>query len=62
MIMAIQKLIKEIVKKNNKKISKKAIKKINKILEKELELLILKSSRNADFSGRVIINESDVTE
>ena len=60
--MAIQKLIKEFANKNKKKISKKAIKKINNILEKKLELVISKSSRNADFSGRIIINESDVSE
>lgn len=58
----IQKLIKESTKKNKKKISKKAIKKINEILWKELEVIILKSSRNADFSGRIVINESDVSE
>lgn len=60
--MAIQKLIKEFAKKNKKKISKKAIKKINNILEKKLELIILKSSRNADFSGRIVINELDIAE
>jgi histone H3/H4 len=58
--MAIQKLIKELAKKRKKKISKKAIKKINDILENELETIILKSSRNADFSGRRIINELDI--
>lgn len=60
--MTIQKLIKELVKKKKKKISKKAIRKINEILEEKLEVIILKSSRNADFSGRVIIGESDVVE
>jgi len=60
--MAIQKLIKEFAKKNNKKISKKAIQKINKILEQKLWLIALKSSRNADLSGRIIINEFDVSE
>lgn len=58
--MAIQKLIKELTKKNKKKISKKAIKKINKILEEKLKVIILKSSRNADFSGRIVINEIDI--
>jgi len=60
--MAIQKLIKEFANKNKKKISKKAIKKINNILEKKLELIISKSSRNADLSGRIVINEFDVNE
>ncbi|MEK6912674.1 MAG: hypothetical protein AABX26_01820 [Nanoarchaeota archaeon] len=60
--MAIQKLIKELAKKNNKKIGKKAIQKISEILEQKLGFIILKSSRNADFSGRIIINESDVSE
>lgn len=60
--MAIQKLIRELAKKNKKKISKKAIKKINCILEERLKVLILKSSKNADFSGRIIINEMDIEE
>lgn len=60
--MVIQKLIKEFANKNKKKIGKKAIKKINDILEKKLLLIISKSSRNADFSGRIIINETDVSE
>lgn len=60
--MAIQKLIKELTKKNNKKISKKAIKKINDILEERLKIIIIKSSRNADFSGRIIINDRDIEE
>jgi histone H3/H4 len=58
--MTIQKLIKELAKKSKKKISKKAIKKINDMLKNELEIILLKSSRNADFSGRMIINESDI--
>ena len=60
--MAIQKLIRELARKNKKKVGKNAISKINSLLEKRLELIILKSSRNADFSGRIIINESDVSE
>ena len=60
--MAIQKLIREFANKNKKKIGKKAIKKINSILERKLWLIISKSSRNADFSGRIIINASDVSE
>lgn len=58
----MQKLIKELAKKNKKKINKKAIKKINDMLNKKLEVIILKSSRNADFSGRIVINESDINE
>ena len=60
--MITRKLIKEIAKKNKKKLSKKAIAKINKILEEKLKIIVLKSSRNADFSGRIIINENDVIE
>lgn len=60
--MAIQKLIKELTKKNNKKISQKAIKKINDILEERLKIIIIKSSRNADFSGRIIINDKDIED
>ena len=60
--MITQKLIKESARKNKKKLSKKAIAKINKILEEKLKNIILKSSRNADFSGRIIINENDIRE
>jgi histone H3/H4 len=60
--MAIKKLIRESAKKNKKKISLEAIKKINDILEERLNIIITKSSRNADFSGRIVINERDIEE
>ncbi|MEK6829364.1 MAG: hypothetical protein AABY15_04500 [Nanoarchaeota archaeon] len=58
----IQKTIREFARKNNKKISKKAIKKINEIIEKKVESIILQSARNADFLGRIVIDDSDVAE
>lgn len=60
--MISQKLIKKFAKKNKKKLSKKAIVKINKILEEKLKIIIFKSSRNADFAGRIVINENDVRD
>lgn len=60
--MINKKLIKDIAEKRDKKIGISAIKKIEEILTTDVEKLILRASRQADFSGRKIIKEEDIVE
>ena len=60
--MINKKLIKEIAEKKGKKIGLSAISKIEKILQTELEKLIMRASRQADFSGRKVIKAEDVIQ
>ncbi len=60
--MISQKKIREIARKENRKISKKAINKVQTILEKRAIELITKAKRNADFSGRNVIKDSDIED
>jgi len=58
--MISEKLIKEIAKIKGKKIGISAIEKIKSILREEAEKLVMRASRQADFSGRKIIKAEDV--
>ncbi len=58
--MISEKLIKEIAEKKGKKIGISAIEKIKKILHEEAEKLVMRASRQADFSGRKIIRAEDI--
>ncbi len=52
--------IKNITKKEKMRISKKAIEKLFNILEEKSKEIIRKATRKAEFSGRVIIKETDI--
>ena len=55
-----KKLIKKIAEKKGKKIGISAIEKIEKILLEEIDVLLMRASRQADFSGRKIIKAEDI--
>jgi len=58
--MISEKLIKEIAEKKGKKIGLSAIRKIEALLQMEVEKLLMRASRQADFSGRKIIKSEDI--
>ncbi|MEK6859803.1 MAG: histone-like protein [Nanoarchaeota archaeon] len=58
--MTFIKKIKILAKENDKKIGKDAIKKIESLLLNNIEIIIKKASRNADFSGRKVIKPEDI--
>ncbi|MDP4039156.1 MAG: hypothetical protein Q8P57_01070 [Candidatus Pacearchaeota archaeon] len=60
--MINKKLIKKIALNKGKKIGLSAISKIEKILQTELEKLVMRASRQADFSGRKVIKAEDIIE
>ena len=53
-------LIKGIAKKKGKKIGLSAIRKIEALLLEEIEKLLIRASKQADFSGRKIIKAEDI--
>ena len=56
----MNKNIKKFVEKEKKKIGKEAMKKINLILIQNLQEIIRKATKNADFSGRKTIKPEDI--
>ncbi len=48
-----------VAKESGKKISKDAVKKVNELIAQYIGNLIKKASRNADFSGRIVIKKDD---
>ena len=60
--MSNKTLIKKIAEKKGKKIGLSAIRKIEALLQIEVEKLLMRASRQADFSGRKIIKADDVVQ
>ena len=58
--MSNKTLIKKIAEKKGKKIGLSAIRKIEALLQIEVEKLLMRASRQADFSGRKIIQPEDI--
>lgn len=58
--MIYTQIIKKIALKDDKKIGKDAVKKIESLIFKNIEIIIKKASRNADFSGRKVIKVKDI--
>ncbi len=58
--MSNKALIKAIAEKKGKKIGLSAIRKIEELLIEEIEKLLMRASRQADFSGRKIIKAEDI--